>query len=370
MIDQRLFALTVVGSRLWRCRRYSAGCLSKPCVASIHCWVELPQAFFALQVPMNLQQLRFICEIADAQLNISQAAKTLHVHQPGISKQVQTLEDELGLRIFERRGSRLSGITPEGAKILSMAKNILAEVRNIRAVSQEAGGQHPALVIAATHTQARYVLPEIIGRFSRRYPDVRMILRHSDPASMVELVRSGAADIGVSTEEPEDMRELVSLPCRSSPKHIIVPHGHPLLTETELTLETLARYPLVTYDPMFTAGRQILAAFSRAGIEPRLAVIAIGADVIKTYVEQGLGIAILSEASFNAERDVGLRAIPAADLFEPSITRIFLRSDQYLLPHQYEFIEMCGPHWTRAEVQSEMDKARRVNNRKPELPTE
>ncbi|GAA4342012.1 CysB family HTH-type transcriptional regulator [Pigmentiphaga soli] len=308
---------------------------------------------------MNLQQLRFICEIADARLNISQAARTLHVHQPGISKQVQALEDELGFRIFERRGSRLSGITADGAKILTMAQNIMAEVRNIKAISQAASGQHTdPLVIAATHTQARYVLPDIVGRFAARYPDVRVILRHSDPARMLELVRSGGADIGVSTDEPSAMKGLVSLPCRSFAKQVIVPHGHPLLDAGQPTLASLARYPLVTYDPMFTAGRQIMAAFDRAGIEPTLSVIAIGADVIKTYVEKGLGIAVLSEASFDAERDVGLRAIPAGDLFEPSTTRIFLRSNQYLQPHQYEFIEMCGPRWTRAAVQAEMEKAR------------
>lgn len=309
---------------------------------------------------MNLQQLRFICEIANARLNISHAAKALHLNQPGISKQVHALEDELGFRIFERRGSRLSGITPEGARILSMAQNVMAEVRNIRSVSQEFSGQHAEVVIAATHTQARYVLPDIVGRFAERYPNVRLILRHSDPARMVEMVRSGAADLGVSTDEPENMLDLVSLPCRSFAKQVIVPRGHPLLDidPARLTLQRLAKYPLVTYDPMFTAGRQILAAFEKAGLEPTLAVIAIGADVIKTYVEKGLGIAILSEASYDPVRDVGLRAIPAGELFEASTTRIFVRSDQYLLAPQYEFIEICGPQWTRSAVQSAMEKAR------------
>jgi len=231
---------------------------------------------------MNLRQIRYVCEIARCEYNISRAAKALKTNQPGISKQVRLLEEELGFEIFKRRRSRLSGITAEGTKVVAMAANILKEVDNIKTVGYDARQELAAtLLIAATHTQARYVLPQIIKRFAAHRPNVTITMRHADPSRIVDLVEAGMADLGVTSEDPGNARELLALPCRRFRKMVIVPRNHALCSKRRLSLEDLARYPLVTYEPAFTAGRQVIEAFERQRITPQLAVIAIGADFIE-----------------------------------------------------------------------------------------
>ena len=301
---------------------------------------------------MNLRQLRYISEIAKRGLNISAVASALHTSQPGISKQVRLLEVELGAEIFVRSSNRLSSITPLGQKIIGMAQNVIAEISNIKAASgdieQEKSGP---LVIATTHTQARYVLPEIMKRFTLHDPKVQLTLRHGHPSLIAELLLSGEADIGVTTETAQHLRELLVLPCRRFQRVVIVPHGHKLLDKKRLTLKALAEYPLVTYEPAFTGRRQLEKAFEREGLRPRLVLSAIDADVIKSCVEHGLGIAVLSEVTYDQSRDSELCAIPAGHLFEPSITSIVIHRHRYLRRYAYDLIEMCAPPWSRANVE-------------------
>ena len=298
---------------------------------------------------MNLRQLRYIAEIAQHDLNISAVAAALHTSQSGISKQVKLLESELGIEIFVRSRARLRGTTPQGRRVIDYARKALDEISNILALSDE--GKRPAsITIATSHTQARYVLPEIMKRFSARYPRVRISLVHGDPAQIAELVRSGRADIGVSTESAR-VKDLLTLPYRSFERVVIVPRGHALLDMKRVTLKALARYPLVSYEPQYTGRRDVVKAFEKAGVTPRMPVSATDADVIKTYVEQGLGVAILSEVTFDPGREAGLRAIPAGHLFAPSTTLLLLHRKRYLHRHAYDFIELCLPKWTRAHVQ-------------------
>ncbi|MDB5866915.1 MAG: transcriptional regulator [Betaproteobacteria bacterium] len=301
---------------------------------------------------MNLRQLRYISEIVRRDLNISTVAVALHTAQPGISKQVRLLEDELGVPIFVRSRGRLSALTEEGARIVELANRALDEIDNIHSVGRER--RRPAsrtLVIATTHTQARYVLPEILKRYAHRHPTVRINLRHGDPAQIAALVASGEADIGVTTGTGDNVKDLLALPYRKMKRVVIVPRGHPLLQRKRLTLKALARYPLVTYEPQFTGRRELMRAFEREGLTPTLFVSAIDADVIKTCVEQGLGIAVLSEVTYDPERDTGLRAIAAGTLFEPSTTSVLLHRRRYLQQHAYDFVETCVPAWTKAQVQ-------------------
>jgi LysR family cys regulon transcriptional activator len=298
---------------------------------------------------MNLRQLRYIAEIAQHDLNISAMASALHTSQSGISKQVKLLESELGIEIFVRSRSRLRGTTPQGQRVIEYASKALDEISNIQALSDER--KHPGrIAIATSHTQARYVLPDIMKRFSARYPKVRISVLHGDPAEIAELVRSGRADIGVSTDTAR-IKDILTLPYRRFERVLIVPRGHALLDMKRVTLKALARYPLVSYEPQYSGRRDVVKAFEKAGIAPRMPVSATDADVIKTYVEQGLGVAVLSEVTFDASRDAALRAIRAGHLFTPSTTTLLLNRKRYLHQHAYDFIEMCLPKWTRAQVQ-------------------
>jgi LysR family transcriptional regulator, cys regulon transcriptional activator len=301
---------------------------------------------------MNLRQLRYISEIAQRGLNISAVASALHTSQPGISKQVRLLETELGAEIFVRSSNRLSGVTPLGQKIIGMAQNVIAEISNIRVASRDLEQERSgSFVIATTHTQARYVLPEIMKRFTLRYPKVQLTLRHGDPSRISELLLSGEADIGVTTETAKHLRELLVLPCRRFQRVVIVPRGHELLNKKRLTLKLLAKYPLVTYEPAFTGRRQLEKAFEREGLKPTLVLSAIDADVIKSCVEHGLGIAVLSEVTYDKSGDFKLCALPAGHLFEPSVTNIVIHRHRYQRRYVYDFIEMCAPPWSRANVQ-------------------
>lgn len=293
---------------------------------------------------MNLRQLRYIVDIADRGLNISATAAALHTAQSGISKQVRLLEAELGVDIFVRAGTRLSGVTAVGAKVIAAARAALVEIGNIRAVSREdVNSESGRLTIATSHTQARYLLPEIIKAFTRLHPRVGITLRHGDPGQIAALVRKGEADIGVTTDPPRGAPELLAVPCRQFERVIIVPPGHPLLDGRRPTLKQVCRYPLVTYEPQFTGRWQVVEAFEKQGLTPTLVISAIDADVIKTCVEQGLGIAVLSEVTFDPARDTGLRAIPAGHLFAPSTTSLLVHRKRHLHPPARDFIDLCAP---------------------------
>ena len=304
---------------------------------------------------MKLQQLLYATEVARRGLNVSAAAEALHTAQPGVSSQIRQLEDELNVQIFERNGKRLVGITEPGKAILEMAERVLQEVANIKKVSGEYSNDTSGrLSIATTHTQARYALPPAVTAFKQRYPGVRLELHQGSPVHVAELAAKGIVDLAIATEALEDFNDLVTLPCYQWNRCVICPPDHPLLAMKSPTLKDIAQYPIVTYDPTVAGRSKINHAFEDAGLEPNVVLTAIDSDVIKTYVQLGLGVGILAKMAFNAERDTGLRAIDASHLFEESTTRIGIRRGAYLRKYLYDFIELFAPHLSRGMVEAAM----------------
>lgn len=304
---------------------------------------------------MKLQQLRFVREVVRAGFNISAAAEVLHTAQPGVSNQIQLLEQELNVQIFERKGKRLTGLTKPGQVIVAIVERVLREVDNIKKVgaefSNETGG---TLSIATTHTQARYALPAVIKTFTERFPKVRLDIHQGNPTQVSEMAASGVADVAIATEAIELFPELVMLPCYEWNRCVVVPPGHPLLAHQPLSLEAIAAYPIVTYDFAFTGRSKINKAFEAKGLKPNVVLTAIDSDVIKTYVELGLGIGILAKMAYDPKRDEHLVMMDAAHLFEPSMTRIGIRRGTYLRGFVYAFIELFAPHLSRAVVDAAM----------------
>lgn len=304
---------------------------------------------------MNLQQLRYFNEIVRRDLRISEAAAALFTSQPNISKQIKQLELELGTDIFVRNGKRFVALTEPGQALLVIAQRMLQDAENLRQVGQEFSSQDSGhLTIATTHTQARYILPQVVKQFIMRYPRVKLGLHQGNPTQIAEQVLNGEADIAIATESLTDYAGLVTLPCYEWRHCVVVPPNHPLLDEKELTLEKLAQYPIITYDFAFSGRGKINEAFEKAGIAPNIALTAIDADVIKTYVELGLGIGILAEIAFVPERDRHLRMIDARRLFKPNTTRIAIRKNEYLRGYTYDFIELFAPKLTRIVVAKAM----------------
>ena len=304
---------------------------------------------------MKLQQLRYLCEVANQGLNLSKAAEVLHTSQPGISKQIRLLENELGIDIFVRNGKRVVKVTPPGQAILKIAERMLRDAKNLKQVGQEFANEAiGSLTIATTHTQARYALPAAIKHFTARYPKVRLILRQGNPTQIAELVTSGEADIAIATEAIELFHELVMLPCYQWNRCVIVSPRHPLLKLEKLTLEAIAQYPIITYDFAFTGRSKINQAFDIRGLTPNVVLTALDADVIKTYVELGLGIGILAQMAFEPKRDKQLRSIDASHLFEPSTTRIGISRNSYLRGYVFDFIEIFAPHLNHTVVKAAM----------------
>ncbi|MEI7843821.1 MAG: HTH-type transcriptional regulator CysB [Gallionellaceae bacterium] len=300
---------------------------------------------------MNLQQLRYLNEIVRCDLNISDAANALFTSQPGVSKQIKLLEEELGVELFVRNGKRIVAMTEPGKAALGIAQRLLRETENLKLVGEEFRTQDSgSLTIATTHTQARYALPPIIKAFTQRYPNVKLGLHQGNPTQIAEQILSGEADIGIATESLALYDELVTLPCYEWHHCVVVPPKHPLLQEKKLTLKKLAQFPIITYDFAFTGRNKINQAFNAAGIEPNIALTAIDADVIKTYVELGLGVGIVAQMAFVADRDKQLKIIDAGHLFQASTTRIAIRKNQYLRGFGYHFIELFAPHLTREVV--------------------
>lgn len=304
---------------------------------------------------MKLQQLRYIVEIQRQGLNVSEAAETLYTSQPGISKQVRLLEDELGITIFERSGKRFTGVTEPGRVVLGMAERILREAENLkRASSEYAGGDSGKLVLAATHTQARYALPVVVRDFVARHPKVKLEMHQGNPVQIAEWVVAGDADIGIATESLDQYAQLVTLPVRQWSHCVIAPEGHPILNSQPLSLNELVKWPLVTYDTAFTGRSRINRAFERVGAAPNIVLTALDADVIKTYVGLGLGLGIISGLAFDAQRDTGLVAVDAGHLFESNTTRLALRRGTYLRAYDYDFISLFAPHLSKHVVEVAM----------------
>lgn len=304
---------------------------------------------------MKLQQLRYIVEIQRQGLNVSEAAESLYTSQPGISKQVKLLEDELGIAIFERSGKRFTAITEPGKVVLGIAERILRESDNLkRAAAEYATGDSGRLVLAATHTQARYALPVVVRDFVAHHPSVKLEMHQGSPTQIAEWVAAGEADIGIATESLDQYPQLVTLPVRQWSHCIIAPEGHPILQSQPVSLHELVRWPLVTYDTAFTGRSRINRAFERIGAVPNIALTALDADVIKTYVSLGLGLGIISALAFDAQRDIGLVALDAAHLFESNTTRLALRRGTFLRRYDYDLISLFAPHLTRRVVEMSM----------------
>jgi len=304
---------------------------------------------------MNLQQLRYLNEVVRRGLNISDAAAALYTSQPGISKQIKLLEEELGIEIFVRNGKRIVALTEPGKTILDIAQRILHEADNLRQVGQEYQEQDSGqLILATTHTQARYVLPPVVKQFIKRYPKVKLGLHQGNPTQIAKQVLNREADVAIASESIMLIDGLVSLPCFEWHHCVVVPPKHPLLEVKKLTLAKLAEYPIITYDYAFSGRSKIDEAFAAANIEPNIALTAIDADVIKTYVELGLGIGVLAELAFIPERDRHLRMIEAKQLFQPTTTYLAIRKNEYLRGYTYDFIELFAPHLTRDVITKAM----------------
>lgn len=300
---------------------------------------------------MTLQQLRIVHEIVRQGCNVSRAAEALEMSQPGLSRQVQELERAIGVEIFVRAAKRFVRLSEPGIEVHRIAQRMLFDAESIRSVGREfTDVAEGTLTIATTHTQARYRLPPVIQKFVRKFPRVAFRIRQGTPSDAAQMVAGGSADFCIATAPPERIPELVYLPCYKLPRLILVPAGHPLVRERKVTLQKLARYPLITYDFAFVSRSRILAAFAREGLTPSVVLNAIDADVIKTYVELGMGVAILPALAFDRKRDKTLRALDASHLFEPSLIQVGLRRHDYLRGYTYTFIELFAPALDRAVV--------------------
>ena len=303
---------------------------------------------------MKLQQLQYVAEVVRQDLNVSATAQRLFTSQPGISKQIRLLEDELGVEIFARRGKRLTQLTPVGEIIVGIAEDILRQVGNVKRVADEHRNEMTGLLsVATTHTQARYALPPVVRRFRAAYPDVALRMHQGSPAQLVELAGEGEADFVIDTEGLDLFKDLIMLPCYRWYRDVIVPAGHPLETlaaSRQLTLADVAAEPIVTYVFGFT-GRSVLdQAFKAAGLKPNVAFTATDTDVIKTYVRMGFGVGIIASMAFDPAVDPSLRTIDASHLFASSITHIGFRRGTFLRRFMYEFMEWFAPHLERRTV--------------------
>ena len=300
---------------------------------------------------MKLQQLRYIWEVAHHDLNVSATAQALYTSQPGISKQIRLLEDELGVEIFARSGKHLTRITPAGEAILKIAGDILRKTESIKQVAQEFSDERRgSLSVATTHTQARYALPGVIETFMQRYPDVSLHMHQGTPMQIAEMAADGTTDFAIATEAMEHFGDLIMMPCYRWNRSILVPKDHPLATMSQPTLAQIAAYPLVTYVFGFTGRSKLDEAFQSESLTPKVAFTAADSDVIKTYVRLGVGVGIVASMSVDLAADSDLVAIDASHLFDSSVTSIGFRKGTFLRGYMYDFISAFAPHLTRELV--------------------
>lgn len=301
---------------------------------------------------MNLHQFRFVREAVRQNFNLTEAAKALYTSQPGVSKAIIELEDELGVEIFTRHGKRVRSLTEPGRIILASVERILQEVETLKRVGKDYAAQDQGnLIIAATHTQARYSLPAAIAEFKRRFPKVHLSILQGSPTQVAELVLRVQADLAIATEAIAGYKDLVSLPCFQWHHVAVMPPDHPLLARKSLSLDDLAQFPLITYDNAFAGRSRIDQAFQLRGLSPDIVLEAIDADVIKTYVELGLGVGIMADIAFNPERDRQLRAMPVGHLFGGNVTRVALKQGAYLRSYVYTLVELLSPSLNRRLVE-------------------
>ncbi|MFZ6771536.1 CysB family HTH-type transcriptional regulator [Undibacterium sp. SXout7W] len=304
---------------------------------------------------MNLHQLRFVREAVRQNFNLTEAAKALFTSQPGVSKAIIELEEELGVDIFTRHGKRIRGLTEPGRAVLKSVELIMQEIDGLKRIGKEYAAQDSgSFTIATTHTQARYALPKVVQAFMQKYPKVRLSLLQGNPKQIAEMVMRDQADLAIATEAIAGFDGLISLPCYQWEHVVVVPQEHPLLKSKNVTLEEIAHYSLITYDSAFAGRSKIDHAFQLRNLKPDILLEAIDADVIKTYVELGMGVGIIAGMAFDAERDKNLRAIPVGHLFGMNISRVAIKQGAYLRSYIYTFIELLNPILTRKMIDQGM----------------
>ena len=307
---------------------------------------------------MKLQHLRYLCSVAQEGFSISRAASALGASQPAVSKQIRLLEVEIGADLLIRRGNRIVGLTAVGEAIIDAARRTLWEAQNLQRITEEFTQKGSGrLVIATTHMYARYVLRPVIKDFIHSHPHVHLVLRQGIPSMIAEWVAAGEADMGIAGKSLDVHDELLFLAGEALHRSVIVPKGHPLSKEKRLSLKAIAQFPIVTLDQSLEGGRTAMGAFQTAKLTPNIVLSALDADVVKSYVELGLGVAVLLTVAFEPDRDRELRAIDVAHLFQPTIFHIVLRQGKYLPGYMYDFIERLTPKWTRQAI----DAAMRLN---------
>ncbi|RTL53166.1 MAG: CysB family HTH-type transcriptional regulator [Rhodocyclaceae bacterium] len=312
---------------------------------------------------MNFQQLRIIRETVRQNFNLTEAANALFTSQSGVSKHIKDLEDELGIELFVRRGKRLTGLTEPGKELAEIVERMLMDARNIKRLAEQFSNRDEGrLTIATTHTQARYMLPQIVARFKKEFPKVHLVLLQANPSEIVTLLNRGEADVGIATEALENVPGLATFPYYSWHHGIIVPEDHPLATLSQPSLEQIAEYPIITYHEGYTGRSSIDRTFAKAGVVPDVVMAALDADVIKSYVELGLGIGIIASMAVSPGKDMGLKLIPGDHLFPRNTTLIAVRRGHYLRGYAYRFIEYCS-----GELQEPLVKAAMASGKELEI---
>ena len=306
------------------------------------------------EASMKLQQLRFLAAIAKYNLNISAAAEKLFTSQPGVSKQIKLLEEELGVQLFSRNGKHLTQITPIGERVIEKANLILKEAANIKALAEEFRDDNKGtLTLATTHTQARYVLPAVIRQFSAEFPEVKLNLIQGSPERIAKMIVSGAADFAIATESLYEYKDVIALPAYKWNRCVVVPKGHELTFSKKISLGALAQYPIVTYVQGLTGRNKMDHAFSQEGLQPDIVFTATDADVIKTYVRSGMGIGIIARQAYEKLTDKDLIAIDVGDLFEDSVTLLAYREGAYLKKYMRRFMSLLMPHADLSQIDRE-----------------
>ncbi|MDG0023059.1 CysB family HTH-type transcriptional regulator [Trinickia sp. Y13] len=307
---------------------------------------------------MNFQQLRFVREAVRRNLNLTEVANNLFTSQSGVSKQIKDLEDELGIDIFVRRGKRLTGLTEPGKAVHQLIERMLLDAENMRRVARQFADEDTGhLVVATTHTQARYALPKVVREFTQVFPKVQLALRQGNPRQIAQMLIDGEADIAISTEALDRFADIATFPCYSWHHVVVVPKRHPLVGRANVSLEEVAEYPIITYDRDFTGRSHIDESFARAGVLPDVVLTAIDADVIKTYVELGMGVGIVAAMAHDPKRDTELVALDSQHLFEGSTTRVGLRKGAFMRAFAYRFIEMFAPHLSENDIAGQLREA-------------
>jgi LysR family cys regulon transcriptional activator len=305
---------------------------------------------------MNLHQFRFVQEAVRRNLNLTEVAKSLHTSQPGVSKAIIELEEELGIEIFSRHGKRLKRVTEPGQHVLRSIEVILREVGNLKRIGEQFSAEDSGtLSIATTHTQARYVLPVPVAKLRETYPNVNISLHQGAPAQVAQMVMDEVAEIGIATESLSEYPDLVTLPCYEWEHMLVIPKSHPLAGKVRITLEDLAAEPIITYHPSFTGRTRIDKAFAAKNLAPRIALEAIDSDVIKTYVRLGLGVGIVAEMAVKDGLDDDLVARPASQLFGKNVARIAFKRSAYIRHFVYDFAALLSDRLDRNLIMKALD---------------